>query len=630
MQAQHIEYLRTARQLLQASLGRDRRAESPLTLALFPLTNGGEGTGVGKFVSPMSTDKASPLIEMRGITKRFGALVACDAVDLRVVAGTLHAIMGENGAGKTTLMRVLYGYYAPDAGEIHLRGERVQFRSPADAIAHHIGMVSQHYSIIPELSALDNLILGAEPTRFGGWLDRRAAQARAEQLADALAFQPDWNRPAAELSVAARQKLEILKLLWRDAEILILDEPTAMLSPRDVDALFETLLRLKAQGRTILLVTHKLNEALRYADFVTVLRGGRKVADAPMTQVDAPTLTRWIVGEDSASFETPSLRFPPQAGGTDAVPTGETAPAQGIELAPARFPSRSGENRTPTRFPSRSGENRTPTRFPSRSGGNLKEGGFEPCLVIRTLFVASDRGGWGVQGLNLTVRAGEIVGIAGVDGSGQLELMEALAGLRPVAQGEILLFGEPMHRWSTARRIQAGVRYLFDDRFRRMMAPQWSVLENAILGAQRDPDLQTLGWLKPHAIRRRAEQLVQRFQVKVPALRAPILQLSGGNQQRLVIARALHGNPRLLIAYAPTRGLDIRGAQATYDALRAACQQGMAVLVIALDLDELMAHCDRIAVLFKGTIVQKFPREAFSREAIGAAMVGATQQEAPL
>jgi ABC-type uncharacterized transport systems, ATPase components, COG3845 len=261
------------------------------------------------------TDGASPLIAMRGITKRFGALVACDAVDLQVAAGTLHAIMGENGAGKTTLMRLLYGYYAPDAGEIYLCGKRVQFRTPADAIAHHIGMVSQHYSIIPELSALDNLILGAEPTRFGGWLDRRAAQAKAEQLADALQFQPDWSRPAAELSVAARQKLEILKLLWRDAEILILDEPTAMLSPRDVDALFETLLRLKAQGRTILLVTHKLNEAMRYADFVTVLRGGRKVADAPIAEVDAPTLTRWIVGEDGARFRDPLLKVPPASRG---------------------------------------------------------------------------------------------------------------------------------------------------------------------------------------------------------------------------------------------------------------------------------------------------------------------------
>ena len=541
------------------------------------LTHGQQaGTGTAP-----PTDGASPLIAMRGVTKRFGALVACDAVDLQVAAGTLHAIMGENGAGKTTLMRLLYGYYAPDAGEIYLRGRRVQFRSPADAIAHHIGMVSQHYSIIPELSALDNLILGAEPTRFGGWLDRRAAQAKAEQLAETLQFQPDWNRPAAELSVAARQKLEILKLLWRDAEILILDEPTAMLSPRDVDALFETLLRLKAQGRTILLVTHKLNEAMRYADFVTVLRGGRKVADAPIAEVDAPTLTRWIVGEESP-------------------------------LTPL----------------TKRGEGRSLHSPLTKGGEGWGEG--ESTLAIRDLFVASDRGGWGVQGLNLTVQAGEIVGIAGVDGSGQLELMEALAGLRPIARGEILLAGQPMHRWSTARRIQAGVRFLFDDRFRRMMAPQWSVLENAILGAQRDPELQTLGWLKPRAIRQRAEQLIERFQVKVPSLRAPILQLSGGNQQRLVIARALYGRPRLLIAYAPTRGLDIRGAEATYAAIQDACQQGMAALVIAFDLDELMTHCDRIAVLFKGAIVQEFTREAFAREAIGAAMVGAVQSEATL
>jgi simple sugar transport system ATP-binding protein len=525
-------------------------------------------------------DSATPIVELRGVTKRFGTLVACDAVDLKVASGALHAIMGENGAGKTTLMRILYGYYAPDAGELYFKGRRVLFRSPADAIAHHIGMVSQHYSIIPELSALDNLILGAEPTGAFGWLNRRSALEQAEQLTHTLEFEPDWNRPAAELSVAARQKLEILKLLWRDAEILILDEPTAMLSPRDVDALFETLLRLKAQGRTILLVTHKLNEALRYADFVTVLRGGRKVADAPISEVDAPRLTQWIIGEENSPH--PRSLSACGEGGTP------TAPTHG-----SSFP------------------------FTERRLGS-------EVLTIRDLYVPSDRGGWGVQRLNLNLRAGEVLGIAGVDGSGQLELMEALAGLRPVSKGEILLNGQPIHHWSTARRIQVGIRYLFDDRFRRMMAAQWSVLENAILGAQRDPELQTRGWFKPRAIRQRAEQLIQRFQVKVPSLRAPMVQLSGGNQQRLVIARALYGQPRLLIAYAPTRGLDIRGAQATYEAIRQACDNGMAALVIAFDLDELMEHCDRIAALFKGTIVAEFARSEFSREAIGAAMVGAT------
>ncbi|MFN4033325.1 MAG: ABC transporter ATP-binding protein [Fimbriimonadales bacterium] len=528
---------------------------------------------------PVHREGATPIIELRHITKRFGNLVACDRVSLQVAPATLHAIMGENGAGKTTLMRILYGYYIPDAGEVYLKGRRMQFRSPADAIAHHIGMVSQHYSIIPELSALDNLILGAEPAGALGWLDRRAALQKAEQLATTLDFQPDWHRPAAELSVAARQKLEILKLLWRAAEILILDEPTAMLSPRDIDALFETLLRLKAQGRTILLVTHKLNEALRYADFVTVLRNGRKVADAPIAAVDAPTLTRWIIGEQESS-----------SGVAESSPRASESSPRASESSP----------------------------------GVVVQ---ESVLHLSNLYIPSDRGGWGVQGLNLTLRAGEILGIAGVDGSGQLELMEALAGLRPVAKGEILLRGQPIQRWSTAQRLRAGMRYLFDDRFRRMMAAQWSVLENSVLGAQRDPELQTLGWFKPRALRRRAEQLIQRFQVKVPSLRAPMVQLSGGNQQRLVIARALYGQPRLLIAYAPTRGLDIRGAEATYAAIRQACRQGMAALVIAFDLDELMEHCDRIAVLFKGAIVAEFERAEFSREALGAAMVGVSRAE---
>ncbi len=546
-------------------------------------------------VSVSSADGATPIIQLRGATKRFGNLIACDHVDLQVAPATLHAIMGENGAGKTTLMRILYGYYTPDGGEILLKGKRVHFRSPADAIAYHIGMVSQHYSIIPELSALDNLILGAEPTGALGWLNRRAALEKAQQLASSLDFQPDWNRPAAELSVAARQKLEILKLLWREAEILILDEPTAMLSPRDVDTLFETLLRLKAQGRTILLVTHKLNEALRYADFVTVLRGGRKVADAPVSEVDAPTLTRWIIGESD---------FTPLSVNGE---RGEQA--------------RGLHNNSPSLLTERGQGGEEPT-----SNTERRQGG-EGVLQLRDLYIPSDRGGWGVQGLSLILHAGEILGIAGVDGSGQLELMEALAGLRPVAKGEILLNGQPFHRWSTAQRIRAGVRYLFDDRFRRMMAVQWSVLENAILGAQRDPELQTLGWFKPRAVRQRAEALIRRFQVKVPSLRAPIVQLSGGNQQRLVIARALYGQPRLLIAYAPTRGLDIRGAEATYAAIRKACEQGMAALVIAFDLDEVMEHCDRIAVLFKGAIVAEFAQGEFSREAIGAAMVGATTHE---
>ena len=503
------------------------------------------------------------LVEMRSITKRFGTLVANERVDLHVRAGTLHAIVGENGAGKTTLMRILYGYYQPDEGEIYLKSKRVRFASPAEAIAHGIGMVSQHYSIIPELSVLDNLMLGAEMTGVIGVLRRRAARQRAADLAQSLEFEVDWHRPAEELSVAARQKLEILKLLWRNAEILILDEPTAMLSPADVQTLFEVLLRLKAKGRTILLVTHKLQEVLDYADMVTVLRGGRKVAESPVSETDASMLTRWIIGEEVA----PSNRL------------------EGEASAEARC------------------------RQPAR-------------LAIESLYVRSERGGWGVQELSLNLAAGEIFGLAGVDGNGQQELVEALAGLRPAAQGHMRLDGVPFEPWSPARRLQAGIRFLFDDRFRRGMIASWSVMENAILGAQRERELQRWGWLRWRAVRQRAQQLVEQFQVKVPSLRAPMTTLSGGNQQRLVVARALYGQPRLLVAYAPTRGLDIRGSEATYSAIREACQRGMAALVISLDLDELMAHCDRIGVLYRGRIVKLFERDEFSREAIGAAMVG--------
>ncbi len=509
------------------------------------------------------------LVEMRGITKRFASLVANERVDLHVRAGTLHAIVGENGAGKTTLMRILYGYYQPDEGEIYLKGRRVRFHSPADAIAHGIGMVSQHYSIIPELSILDNLMLGAESAGAFGILNRRVARERAEKLAQTLEFEADWNRPAEQLSVAGRQKLEILKLLWRNAEILILDEPTAMLSPTDVQTLFATLLRLKAEGRTILLVTHKLQEVLEYADMVTVLRGGRKVAESPVSETDATMLTRWIIGEEPAP--TPS--------NSDLPDSSDQSDLSDRPQKPAR-------------------------------------------LAIESLFVRSDRGGWGVQELSLSIAAGELFGLAGVDGNGQQELVEALAGLRACARGRLLLDGVPFEQWSTARRLQAGIRFLFDDRFRRGMIAQWSVMENAILGAQRERALRRWGWLSTRAIRQRAQQLIERFGVKVPSLRAPMTALSGGNQQRLVVARALYGQPRLLIAYAPTRGLDIRGTEATYRAIRSACQQGMSALILSLDLDELMEHCDRIGVLYRGRIVKVFRRDEFSRASIGSAMVG--------
>lgn len=499
---------------------------------------------------------------MERVSKRFGTLLANDCVDLHVRAGTLHAIVGENGAGKTTLMRVLYGYYLPDEGEIRLKGQPVRFHTPAEAIAHQIGMVSQHYSIISELTVLDNLMLGAEVAGAFGTLNRREALHRAQALAKSVDFDFPWHQPAAELTPAAKQKLEILKLLWRDAAIMILDEPTAMLSPSDTENLFATLVRLKQEGRTILLVTHKLREVMEYADYVTVLRGGRKIAESPVAETDVETITAWIVGEES---------------GVDVQARSPEPPAPKLETVQ---------------------------------------------LKVVSLFVRGERGGWGLLDLNLELRAGEILGIAGVDGNGQVELIEALAGLRPIAQGQVLLNGQPVERWNTQQRMKAGMRFLYEDRFRRGMIADWSVQENAILGTQREPALQRAGWFQMESVRQRAGELVHRFGVKTRSLMSPMVSLSGGNQQRLVVARTLFGEPQVLIAYAPTRGLDIRGIEATYEAIRQACRRGMAALVLSLDLEELMTYCDRIGVLYRGQITRFFTPVEYSRERIGAYMVG--------
>lgn len=513
----------------------------------------------------MLTDSTAkvPAVEMRAITKRFGALVANDAVDLNVAEGSIHAIVGENGAGKTTLMRMLYGVYRPDAGGILMRGQPVEFANPKQAIAVGIGMVSQHYSIIPELTILDNLMLGAEMTRVG-ILQRNEASNRAQQLAEGMGFAFDWRALAATLSPASAQKLEILKLLWRDADILILDEPTAMLSPSDSDSLFDNL-QMLSQGadglrpRTVLFVTHRLQEVMSHARHVTVLRGGRKVAEAEVRTTSVPELTRWIVGETMTTPETPLT-----------------------------------------------------LRSPGRS-----------VLQITDLTVRGRRGDIAVDRANLELRANEIVGIAGVDGNGQSELIEALVGLRSPLDGSIRLEGRDVLRSSTRARMNLGLRYLPEDRHRRAVIEDWSVAANSSLGFQRDPSLASGGWMRPAALRARAEMLVREFSVKTTGPAALVRSLSGGNQQRLVVARTLFGRPSCLVAFQPTRGLDIRGAQQVYEAIRDHCAHGMAALIISFDLDELLDLCDRIAVMYRGQLIGPLQSEEMTRERIGALMVGA-------
>ncbi len=495
-------------------------------------------------------------VRLQGISKRFGAVQALEAVDLEVEAGSLHAVVGENGAGKTTLMRVLYGAIQPDAGSIEVEGQPRRFRSSREAIGAGIGMVSQHYSILPQLTCLQNLMLGAEP---GAWIGERAAVERADGLARRMGFQFDWHADASTLSPAGAQKLEILKLLWRSARILILDEPTAMLSPADSDALFESLAQLRREGATVILVTHRLPEVMDHADRVTVLRAGRRVASMPVAETDAPSLAERIVGHALA--------------------------ASAAE--------------------------------PSRDLG-------EELLAIQGLVVAGYRGDDAVRGADLTVRAGEIVGIAGVDGSGQRELFQAVLGVARVRSGVVRLFGEDAARWSPARRLEAGLRLIPEDRHEEGVIDEWPLLDNAALGLQRVPPLRRGGGLDPAVQRDVAERSAAAFDTKHGGLRLPMSSLSGGNQQRFVAGRALQLGPRLLLAFQPARGLDIEATRRVYGAIRSLCRErGAAALVVSFDLDELLEHCDRLVAMRSGLVYEPPADKAKDRAEIGRLMVGA-------
>jgi general nucleoside transport system ATP-binding protein len=495
---------------------------------------------------------------MRGISKRFGQVQALDQVDLAVEAGTISAVVGENGAGKTTLMRALYGAMQPDAGVIHIDGKAVRFSSSAQAIAAGIGMVSQHYSIIPELTCLQNLMLGAEP----GWAVRlREATDHAEELARKMGFQFDWHREAAELSPAGAQKLEILKLLWRRARIMILDEPTAMLSPADSDALFGSLRQLVDEGNTVILVTHRLPEVMDYCREVTVLRGGRLIASKPVAETNPAELAELIVGHPVRGQRS------------------ETAAAASIDQA--------------------------------------------LLLVVQGLRVQGSRGEEALKGVDLQLRSGEILGIAGVDGSGQRELFHALIGtLRPLS-GDIALGGESIVRQNTAQRLRLGIRLIPEDRHEEGVIEAWSLEMNALLGLQRQPEFARGGLLHYGASRGAAEAMASRFNTKHGGLHLPMKSLSGGNQQRFVAGRALYGAPQLILAFQPARGLDIDATRNVYDGMREECRRGAACLVVSFDLDEVLENCDRVAVMNHGRLFLPPPGAERDRHEIGKLMVGA-------
>jgi general nucleoside transport system ATP-binding protein len=498
-----------------------------------------------------------PRIRIRGLTKSYGPILANDGIDLDIARGGIHAIVGENGAGKTTLVRSVYGLTEPDGGSIELDGQRVTIATPAQAIQLGIGMVHQRFQLVEPLTALENLTLGDLPHR-GLFFDRPAALARGRALAAELGTTMEWDRAVAHLSVGARQRLEIMRLLYRKADILIFDEPTSVLTPQEADDLFRVLRRLAGQGRTIIFITHKLREVLALAEHVTVLRRGRIITTVPTKGSDPQTLASLIVGE---RFERPALRGGAQRG--------------------------------------------------------------DPVIEVELLSVCDDLGALRLREATFSVHAGEIVGVAGIEGSGQRELVEALLGLRRPVAGRIRLHGQPAAGTSLWERRKRGVAFISEDRDGEGACLPATLAENVLPLERYDPELARGGRLRLSAITAFTRSILTRFNVRGAAPHSPARSLSGGNLQRLVLGREIRKTPTLLLAAHPTRGVDVRGIAFIHEQLTRARSAGAATLLISEELSELIELSDRLLVIFEGRIVADLPAAEATPDRLGLLMTGA-------
>ncbi len=500
-------------------------------------------------------------VELRGITKRFPGVVANSDVNLAVRAGEIHAIVGENGAGKSTLMKILYGMQRPDEGTIHIGGEEVNLRSPTDAIAAGIGMVHQHFMLADNFTVTENIILGSEPTR-GPMLATDQARARILELAESYGFPVEVDALVENLGVGDRQRVEILKVLYRGATILILDEPTAVLVPQEVDDLFRNLRELKREGVTIIFISHKLDEVLSIADTITVIRAGTTVATVDPASVTARELAELMVGSE--------------------LPTPETRESTVTDV---------------------------------------------PEFEVEGLTVTDADGRDRVRDITFTIHRGEIVGIAGVEGNGQHQLIDALLGTGPVSAGTIRLGGTDITDLATRDRRDAGIGYIPQDRHREgllLTSPLW---ENVMLGHQGRPPFSKGPWLDLAGARQRAEDTVATFDVRTPNVDVAAHALSGGNQQKLIIGREMTANPSMLIAAHPTRGIDVGAQAAVWEQLRQARAAGLATLLISADLEELIGLSDTLYVIYRGRLVARLDPSTVTAEELGSYMTGARGEE---
>lgn len=508
--------------------------------------------------APIIRPSAALAVDMRGITKRFPRVLANDAVDFSVLAGEAHALVGENGAGKSTLMRILYGLYPPDEGEIRIGGKRMERLTPHRAIECGVGMVHQHFMLVPPLTVAENIVLGREFVRGGVFLDARRAADEVARLADRFNLKVDPLARIWSLSVGQQQRVEILKVLFRGAEILILDEPTAVLTPAETDELFSTLDSLKKEGKTVIFITHKLREVIEFSDRVSVMRKGRMMGTTRTVETTPPQIAHMMVGRDVV-----------------------------LEVA----------------------------KPPARPGADV--------LTVKNLSASDRRGLPAVKNVSFDVRAGEILGIAGVEGNGQTELLEAIAGLRPADSGRILISGREVTPLSPGERFQAGLAHIPEDRLARGLILDYSIADNLVLGKH---DRTPFARFLKRVFRRidgNAREQTRDFDIRPPSIGLPARNLSGGNQQKIILAREISRPAALLIAAQPTRGVDIGAIEFIHSRIVDAREKGLAVLLVSAELSEVMSLADRILVLYEGEIAGELKAGEATEAEIGALMTGA-------
>jgi len=498
-------------------------------------------------------------LELKGITKRFGSLVANDRIDLSVAPGRVHALLGENGAGKTTLMNVLYGLLQPDEGEILLDNKAVRFHSPKDAIAAGIGMVHQHFMLVPVFTVAENVTLGIEETRRSGLLDRRKTRQDVRELSHRYGLEVDPDALVENLPVGLQQRVEIVKALVREATVLILDEPTAVLTPAETEDLFRIIRRLRDGGRSIVFISHKLKEVQAIADTITVLRRGGVAGEKPPSASE-DELAAMMVGRN-------------------------------VQLRVSKQAAKPGD----------------------------------VVLDVSGLTVADQTGRVRVNEMSFQVRAGEILGVAGVQGNGQTELCEALMGLRPTAAGLVTLNGRDLTHATPAQRLRAGLSYVPEDRQEDGLIGDFSVADNMVLDRYNRPPFASGINLNLGAIARNAAERVQEFDVRTTSAQAPVSTLSGGNQQKVILARELGHEHKVLVASQPTRGLDVGSIEFVHRRIVEQRDAGVAVLIVSAELDEIYALADRIAVMYEGRLTG-FRPPTVPVEELGLLMAGATDQ----